>query len=173
MAFNSYRKQYESLSFFPIGSNIGSLAVSQVDTLVVVPNQQLYSIRGGLAFNEAFQLVDNILYEGVQGVTDLIVRPGIINLDFADVRTIMTDAGLALIGTGEAEGEDKAAKAAERALFHPLLEGTDITGAKKILINITSGPDLTLFDVRVTKNQQHYISSNHIYFLRSTPSHKW
>jgi cell division protein FtsZ len=100
-----------------------------------------------LTFANAFEIVDDVLYTGVQGVTDLIVRPGLINLDFADVKTIMSNTGRARLGTGEAEGENRAMKAAEAALHHPLLEDVDISGAKRVLINVTGGSDLSLFEV--------------------------
>jgi cell division protein FtsZ len=119
-----------------------------VDTLIVIPNQNLFKVateRTG--WKEAFEMADNVLYMGVRGVTDLMVLPGIVNLDFADVRTVMSEMGKAVMGTGEAEGEDRAIRAAEAAISNPLLEDTNIKGARGLLINITGGSDVTIFEV--------------------------
>ena len=121
---------------------------SFVDTLIVIPNQNLFRLANErTTFAEAFKMADNVLYMGVRGVTDLMVNPGIVNLDFADIRTIMAEMGKAMMGTGEAEGEDRAVKAAEAAISNPLLEDTSMRGAKGVLINITGGLDMTLFEV--------------------------
>ena len=119
-----------------------------VDTLIIVPNQNLFRMANErTTFAEAFKMADNVLYMGVRGVTDLMVAPGQINLDFADIRTVMAEMGKAMMGTGEAEGEDRAVKAAEAAISNPLLEDTSMRGAKGVLINITGGLDMTLFEV--------------------------
>jgi cell division protein FtsZ len=121
---------------------------SFVDTLIVIPNQNLFRIANErTTFAEAFKMADNVLYMGVRGVTDLMVNPGMVNLDFADIRTVMAEMGKAMMGTGEAEGEDRAVKAAEAAISNPLLEDTSMRGAKGVLINITGGLDMTLFEV--------------------------
>ena len=121
---------------------------SFVDTLIIVPNQNLFRMANErTTFAEAFKMADNVLYMGVRGVTDLMVAPGQINLDFADIRTVMAEMGKAMMGTGEAEGEDRAVKAAEAAISNPLLEDTSMRGAKGVLINITGGLDMTLFEV--------------------------
>jgi cell division protein FtsZ len=127
-------------------AGIGSLK-SEVDTLIVVPNDRLLEISDrGISFLEAFATADQVLLAGVQGITDLITTPGLINLDFADVRTIMQDAGSALMGIGEASGENRAAEAAKNAVSSPLLEQS-VEGATGILLNITGGTDLGLFEV--------------------------
>nr|AKB90670.1 mitochondrial FtsZ2 [Malawimonas californiana] len=119
-----------------------------VDTLIVVPNQNLLSVsQKGTTFKDAFKMADNVLYAGVRGVTELILLPGLINLDFADVCTVMRDRGRAVMGTGEATGADRAKQAAFAALSNPLLTHTSIRGARGVLINITGGKDLALFDV--------------------------
>src|SRR3981081_3176902 len=118
-----------------------------VDTLIVIPNEKLLSIvERRTSMLEAFREADDVLRQGVQGITDLITIPGLINLDFADVRTIMTDAGSALMGIGTANGENRAAEAAKTAISSPLLE-EPVAGATGILLNITGGPDLGLFEV--------------------------
>ncbi len=125
-----------------------------VDTLIVIPNQNLFRISNErTGWREAFQMADNVLYMGVRGVTDLIVVPGIVNLDFADIRTVMSEMGKAMMGTGEAEGENRATRAAEAAISNPLLEDTNMAGAKGLLINITGGEDLTLFEVDQAANR--------------------
>src|SRR5918999_2695707 len=119
----------------------------QVDTLIVIENDRLLQVvEKRTSVVEAFRLADDVLRQGVQGITDLITIPGLVNLDFADVRTIMTDAGSALMGIGEAEGENRAAEAARAAVSSPLLEAS-VAGATGILLNITGGPDLGLFEV--------------------------
>jgi cell division protein FtsZ len=119
-----------------------------VDTLIVIPNQNLFRMANEkTTFQEAFKMADNVLYMGVRGVTDLMVNPGLVNLDFADIRTVMAEMGKAMMGTGEIEGEDRAVKAAEAAISNPLLEDTFMRGARGVLINITGGLDMTLFEV--------------------------
>ena len=119
-----------------------------VDTLIIIPNQNLFKIANEkTTFSEAFKLADDVLYQGVFGITDLITNPGIINLDFADIRTVMGNMGKAMMGTGESSGENRAQKAAEAALNNPLLDDSNIKGAKSILLNIKGGPDMSLFEV--------------------------
>jgi len=119
----------------------------QVDTLIVIPNEKLLAVvERRTSILEAFREADNVLRQGVQGITDLITIPGLINLDFADVRTIMHEAGSALMGIGEASGEQRAAEAAKNAISSPLLEQS-VEGATGILLNITGGSDLGLFEV--------------------------
>ena len=119
-----------------------------VDTLIVVPNQRLLSLGGKtLSLLEAFKKADDILYHAVKGISDLIMVPGLINLDFADVRSIMSDMGMALMGTGIARGDCRAVEAAQKAISSPLLEDNTIQGAHGILLNITGGPDMTLFEI--------------------------
>ncbi len=124
-----------------------------VDTLIIIPNQNLFRLATETTtFTEAFALADDVLYQGVKGVTDLMVRPGLINLDFADVRAVMDEMGKAMMGTGEAEGEDRAKHAAEKAIANPLLDEISLKGAKGVLINITGGYDLTLFELDEAAN---------------------
>ncbi|PKN33512.1 MAG: cell division protein FtsZ [Deltaproteobacteria bacterium HGW-Deltaproteobacteria-19] len=119
-----------------------------VDTLIVVPNQRLLSLGGrGLSIPDAFKKADEILYNAVKGISDLITVPGLINLDFADVKNIMSGMGMALMGTGTANGESRAVEAAQKAISSPLLEDNTIQGAQGILLNITGSPDITLFEV--------------------------
>ncbi|MEP2920133.1 MAG: cell division protein FtsZ [Sulfitobacter sp.] len=125
-----------------------------VDTLIIIPNQNLFRLANEkTTFTEAFSLADDVLYQGVKGVTDLMVRPGLINLDFADVRAVMDEMGKAMMGTGEAEGEDRAIQAAEKAIANPLLDEISLRGAKGVLINITGGDDLTLFELDEAANR--------------------
>ncbi|MCX7566321.1 cell division protein FtsZ [Sulfitobacter sp. F26169L] len=125
-----------------------------VDTLIIIPNQNLFRLANEkTTFTEAFSLADDVLYQGVKGVTDLMVRPGLINLDFADVRAVMDEMGKAMMGTGEADGEDRAIKAAEAAIANPLLDEISLRGAKGVLINITGGHDLTLFELDEAANR--------------------
>lgn len=119
-----------------------------VDTLIVVPNQRLLSLGGrNLSLLDAFKKADDILYQAVKGISDLILVPGLINLDFADVRTVMSNMGMAIMGTGVASGENRAVEAAQRAISSPLLEDNTIQGAHGILLNITGGPDMSLYEV--------------------------
>jgi cell division protein FtsZ len=125
-----------------------------VDTLIIIPNQNLFRLANEkTTFTEAFSMADDVLYQGVKGVTDLMVRPGLINLDFADVRAVMDEMGKAMMGTGEAEGEDRAVQAAEKAIANPLLDEISLRGAKGVLINITGSHDLTLFELDEAANR--------------------
>ncbi|MEB8385712.1 cell division protein FtsZ [Rhodobacteraceae bacterium KMM 6894] len=125
-----------------------------VDTLIIIPNQNLFRLANEkTTFTEAFSLADDVLYQGVKGVTDLMVRPGLINLDFADVRAVMDEMGKAMMGTGEDSGEDRAIQAAEKAIANPLLDELSLKGAKGVLINITGGHDLTLFELDEAANR--------------------
>ncbi|MEO0622304.1 MAG: cell division protein FtsZ [Pseudomonadota bacterium] len=125
-----------------------------VDTLIVIPNQNLFQVASErTTFVEAFVMADDVLYQGVQGVTDLMVRPGMINLDFADVKSVMEQMGKAMMGTGEAEGDTRAIDAAEKAIANPLLDEVSLKGAKGVLINITGGYDLTLFEMDEAANR--------------------
>ncbi len=125
-----------------------------VDTLIIIPNQNLFRLANEkTTFTEAFSMADDVLHQGVKGVTDLMVRPGLINLDFADVRAVMDEMGKAMMGTGEAEGDDRAVQAAEKAIANPLLDEISLKGAKGVLINITGGDDLTLFELDEAANR--------------------
>ena len=125
-----------------------------VDTLIIIPNQNLFRIANErTTFADAFKMADDVLHSGVRGVTDLMVMPGLINLDFADIRTVMGEMGKAMMGTGEAEGEKRATDAAEAAISNPLLEDVSMKGAKGVLINITGGLDMTLFEVDEAANR--------------------
>ena len=127
-----------------------------VDTLIIIPNQNLFRLANEkTTFTEAFSMADDVLYQGVKGVTDLMVRPGLINLDFADVRAVMDEMGKAMMGTGEADGEDRAIQAAEKAIANPLLDEISLRGAKGVLINITGAHDLTLFELDEAANRIH------------------
>ena len=125
-----------------------------VDTLIVIPNQNLFRIANeNTTFAEAFKMADNVLHSGVRGITDLITMPGLINLDFADIRTVMSEMGKAMMGTGEADGENRAILAAEAAISNPLLDNSSMKGARGVLINITGGADMTLFQVDAAANR--------------------
>lgn len=125
-----------------------------VDTLIIIPNQNLFRIANEkTTFAEAFRMADEVLHSGVRGVTDLIVKPGLVNLDFADIRAVMSEMGKAMMGTGEAAGERRAVDAAESAISNPLLDDVSLKGAKAVLINITGGPDMTLFEVDEAANR--------------------
>ncbi len=124
-----------------------------VDTLIIIPNQNLFRLANEkTTCTDAFGMADDVLYQGVKGVTDLMVRPGLINLDFADVRAVMDEMGKAMMGTGEAEGEDRAMQAAEKAIANPLLDEISLNGAKGVLINVTGGSDLTLYELDEAAN---------------------
>jgi len=124
-----------------------------VDTLIIIPNQNLFRVANErTTFADAFKMADDVLYSGVRGVTDLMVNPGLINLDFADVRSVMAEMGKAMMGTGEAEGDDRAREAAQKAISNPLLDDVSMKGAKGVLINITGGLDMTLFEVDEAAN---------------------
>jgi cell division protein FtsZ len=125
-----------------------------VDTLIIIPNQNLFRIANEkTTFADAFNMADNVLHQGVRGVTDLMVMPGLINLDFADIRTVMSEMGKAMMGTGEASGEKRAVDAAESAIKNPLLDDMSMKGARGVLINITGGMDMTLFEVDEAANR--------------------
>ena len=125
-----------------------------VDTLIVIPNQNLFRVANDkTTFADAFKMADNVLSSGVRGVTDLMVMPGLINLDFADIRSVMSEMGKAMMGNGEAEGEKKAILAAEAAISNPLLDDISMKGAKGVLINITGGYDMTLYEVDEAANR--------------------
>lgn len=133
----------------------GIVALRQhVDTLITIPNQNLFKIADEkTTFSEAFKLADRVLYSGIQGITDLMVRPGLINLDFADIKTVMNEMGNAVMGTGEAEGENRAVRAAEGAIYNPLFAYASMKGAKGMLINVSGGEDITLFEVDEAANR--------------------
>src|SRR5947209_2428406 len=125
-----------------------------VDTLIIIPNQNLFRVANErTTFADAFKMADDVLHSGVRGVTDLMVMPGLINLDFADIRAVMGEMGKAMMGTGEAEGDRRAIDAAEAAISNPLLEDVSMKGARGVLINITGGPDMTLFEVDEAANR--------------------
>ncbi len=125
-----------------------------VDTLIIIPNQNLFRVANErTTVADAFKMADDVLYSGVRGVTDLMVMPGLINLDFADIRTVMSEMGKAMMGTGEAEGDNRSLDAAQKAISNPLLDDVSMKGAKGVLINITGGPDMTLFEVDEAANR--------------------
>jgi len=125
-----------------------------VDTLIIIPNQNLFRVATErTTFADAFKMADDVLHSGVRGVTDLMIMPGLINLDFADIRTVMSEMGKAMMGTGEAEGDKRAVEASEAAISNPLLDDTSMKGAKGVLINITGGLDMTLFEVDEAANR--------------------
>ncbi len=125
-----------------------------VDTMIVIPNQNLFRVANEkTTFADAFRMADEVLHSGVRGVTDLMVMPGLINLDFADIRTVMREMGKAMMGTGEATGEHRAVEAAEAAISNPLLDDVSMKGARGVLINITGGRDMTLFEVDEAANR--------------------
>lgn len=125
-----------------------------VDTLIVIPNQNLFRVANDkTTFQQAFQMADKVLHSGVRGVTDLMIMPGLINLDFADVKSVMSNMGKAMMGTGEATGDRRAIEAANAAINNPLLEDVSLKGAKAVLINITGGYDMTLFEFDEAANQ--------------------
>ena len=124
-----------------------------VDTLIVIPNQNLFLIaNANTTFKEAFQMADEVLQQGVRGITDLMVMPGLINLDFADVRSVMQEMGKAMMGTGEAEGDARAIEAAQKAIANPLLDGVSMQGAKGVIVSITGGEDMRLLEVDEAAN---------------------
>jgi cell division protein FtsZ len=125
-----------------------------VDTLIVIPNQNLFKIaNANTTFADAFKMADDVLHSGVRGITDLMIMPGLINLDFADIRTVMSEMGKAMMGTGEAQGENRSILAAEAAISNPLLDNCSMKGAKGVLINISGGFDMTLFEVDEAANR--------------------
>ena len=124
-----------------------------VDTLIIIPNQNLFRVADrSTTLKSSFAMADNVLHSGVRSITDLMVVPGLINLDFADVRTVMSEMGKAMMGTGEADGDNRALQAAERAIANPLLDEVSLRGAKGVIINVTGGYDLTLFEVDEAAN---------------------
>jgi cell division protein FtsZ len=124
-----------------------------VDTLIIIPNQNLFRVANErTTFAEAFGMADQVLHSGVRSITDLMVLPGLINLDFADVRTVMTEMGKAMMGTGEATGDDRALMAAQNAIQNPLLDEVSLKGAKAVLVNVTGGLDMTLLEVDEAAN---------------------
>ena len=124
-----------------------------VDTLIVIPNQNLFLIaNANTTFKEAFEMADEVLQQGVRGITDLMVMPGLINLDFADVRSVMQEMGKAMMGTGEASGDDRALIAAQKAIANPLLDGVSMNGAKGVIVSITGGEDMRLLEVDEAAN---------------------
>jgi cell division protein FtsZ len=124
-----------------------------VDTLIIIPNQNLFRVANErTTFAEAFGMADQVLHSGVRSITDLMVLPGLINLDFADVRTVMTEMGKAMMGTGEATGDDRALMAAQNAIQNPLLDEVSLRGAKAVLVNVTGGLDMTLLEVDEAAN---------------------
>ncbi|WP_066684568.1 cell division protein FtsZ [Sphingomonas sp. CCH18-H6] len=124
-----------------------------VDTLIVIPNQNLFLIaNANTTFKQAFEMADEVLQQGVRGITDLMVMPGLINLDFADVRSVMQEMGKAMMGTGEAEGDNRAIEAAQKAIANPLLDGVSLNGAKGVIVSITGGEDMRLLEVDEAAN---------------------
>lgn len=124
-----------------------------VDTLIVIPNQNLFLIaNANTTFKQAFEMADEVLQQGVRGITDLMVMPGLINLDFADVRSVMQEMGKAMMGTGEAEGDNRAIEAAQQAIANPLLDGVSLNGAKGVIVSITGGEDMRLLEVDEAAN---------------------
>ncbi len=137
---------------------IGELGLEEmsrnIDTLIVIPNQNLFHIANErTTFADAFKMADAVLDSGIRGITDLITMPGVINLDFADIRAVMSEMGKAMMGTGEAEGENRATKAAEAAISNPLLDNSSMRGARGVLINITGSMDMTLYEVDEAANR--------------------
>ncbi|MBE6443301.1 MAG: cell division protein FtsZ [Alphaproteobacteria bacterium] len=140
--------QFEGKKRSETAENALANFTKEVDSIIVIPNQNLFRIADkNTKLSDAFIMADNVLYDGVRSITDLMIMPGLINLDFADVKAIMEDKGKAIMGTGEAEGEDRAVRAAEQALSNPLLDDCSMKGAKGVLINITASQDITLMEV--------------------------
>lgn len=140
--------QFEGKKRFETAQKAVEDFTAEVDSIIVIPNQNLFRIADKkTTLVDAFVMADNVLYAGVRSITDLMMMPGLINLDFADIKSIMEDKGKAIMGTGEAEGENRAVKAAEQALSNPLLDDCSMRGAKGVLINITGGSDITLFEI--------------------------
>lgn len=146
--------QFEGKKRYQIAEKAVEDFISSVDSIIIIPNQNLFRIADkSTTLADAFVMADNVLYSGVRSITDLMMMPGLINLDFADIKSIMQDKGKAIMGTGEAEGEDRAIKAAEQALSNPLLDDSNMNGAKGVLINITGGTDITLFEIDEAANR--------------------
>ncbi len=146
--------QFEGRRRYQIAEDALNDFTSSVDSIIIIPNQNLFRIADkSTTLADAFVMADNVLYDGVRSITDLMIMPGLINLDFADIKSIMEDKGKAIMGTGEAEGEDRAIKAAEQALSNPLFDDSNMKGAKGVLINITGGMDITLFEIDEAANR--------------------
>lgn len=146
--------QFEGKKRYQIAEKAVEDFISSVDSIIIIPNQNLFRIADkNTTLADAFVMADNVLYSGVRSITDLMMMPGLINLDFADIKSIMQDKGKAIMGTGEAEGEDRAIRAAEQALSNPLLDNSNMNGAKGVLINITGGTDITLFEIDEAANR--------------------
>lgn len=146
--------QFEGRRRYQIAESAVEDFISAVDSIIIIPNQNLFRIADkNTTLADAFIMADNVLYAGVRSITDLMMMPGLINLDFADIKSIMEDKGKAIMGTGEAEGEDRAIRAAEQALSNPLLDDSNMKGAKGVLINITGGQDITLFEIDEAANR--------------------
>jgi cell division protein FtsZ len=146
--------QFEGLNRMRIAEEGMEELQHYVDTLIIIPNQNLFRIANEkTTFAQAFEMADDVLYSGVRGVTDLMVMPGLINLDFADVRQVMSEMGKAMMGTGESEDDNRAIAAAESAISNPLLDDVSMEGARGVLINITGGYDMTLFEVDEAANR--------------------
>ena len=146
--------QFEGRRRYQIAESAVEDFISSVDSIIIIPNQNLFRIADkNTTLADAFVMADNVLYAGVRSITDLMMMPGLINLDFADIKSIMEDKGKAIMGTGEAEGEDRAIRAAEQALSNPLLDDSNMKGAKGVLINITGGQDITLFEIDEAANR--------------------
>ena len=146
--------QFEGRRRYQIAESAVEDFISAVDSIIIIPNQNLFRIADkNTTLADAFVMADNVLYAGVRSITDLMMMPGLINLDFADIKSIMEDKGKAIMGTGEAEGEDRAIRAAEQALSNPLLDDSNMKGAKGVLINITGGQDITLFEIDEAANR--------------------
>jgi len=146
--------QFEGIHRMKIAETGLSDLQQYVDTLIIIPNQNLFRVANEkTTFADAFKMADDVLHAGVRGVTDLIVMPGLINLDFADIRAVMGEMGKAMMGTGESDGENRAIEAAEAAISNPLLDEVSMKGARGVLINITGGDDLTLFEVDEAANR--------------------
>lgn len=146
--------QFEGKKRYQIAEKAVEDFISSVDSIIIIPNQNLFRIADkNTTLADAFVMADNVLYSGVRSITDLMMMPGLINLDFADIKSIMQDKGKAIMGTGEAEGDDRAIRAAEQALSNPLLDDSNMNGAKGVLINITGGTDITLFEIDEAANR--------------------
>lgn len=146
--------QFEGRKRMETAENAVEDFTTAVDSIIIIPNQNLFRVADKkTTLADAFIMADNVLYAGVRSITDLMMMPGLINLDFADIKSIMEDKGKAIMGTGEAEGDDRAIKAAEQALANPLLDDCSMRGAKGVLINITGGADITLFEIDEAANR--------------------
>ena len=155
--------QFEGITRMRLAEQGIKALQEQVDTLIVIPNQNLFRVANeATTFADAFRMADDVLLDGVRGVSDLIVKPGVVNLDFADVRSLMTVMGNAMMGTGTSEGDNRALEAAERAIANPLLDDMSLDGARGVLINVTGGTDLTLFEVDAVASHVRELSLIHI-----------